>query len=84
MIFVFDALVIVYYSPLLPFLKYYLGISTEAATFEDSAFGNLVLVIVLQFFTKVFACGLLCFFGIMTLIELDSIISEYVWTDEQM
>eukprot|EP00826_Nyctotherus_ovalis_P045948 TRINITY_DN5135_c0_g1_i5.p1 TRINITY_DN5135_c0_g1~~TRINITY_DN5135_c0_g1_i5.p1 ORF type:complete len:201 (+),score=44.26 TRINITY_DN5135_c0_g1_i5:169-771(+) len=84
LIFVFDALVIIYHSPLLPFLKFHLGISTEAATFEDSAFGNLVLVTVLQFFTKVFACALLCFFDIMTLGELSFIIDEYVWTDEQV
>ncbi len=84
LVFVFDALVIVYHTPLIPYLKYRFGLSSEAATYENSTFGNLVLVISLQFLTKVFACGLLCFFNFMALRELSSIISQYIWTSEQL
>ncbi len=84
MIFAFDALTIVYHTPLIPYLKFRFGLSSEAVTFEDSAFGNLVLVIALQFLTKVFACGLLIFFELRAYMELSDVISRYKWTTEQM
>jgi len=61
-----------------------LGLSSDAVTFESSTFGNLVLIIVLQFLTKIFACGLLVFFNFMSIREISNISTKYVWTDEQM